>query len=185
MNISISSWHNSSFDSKKIKFFTLFHFLSRLLTSNHFNQISKYLVGRNGVMWKTCFSASQNAKNESQPKHKNQVRNRHLLTVRSSSMKDYTCHYVGITEKTNVYINFNTIYVNFEIFCLHVTGYSNTNVSFLSCMFVEMASGKCEPHTHFTFLQRILTSTHMKIFNIFCIIYVAMSKIHFSRLDKY
>ena len=54
-------------------------------------------VGRNGVMWKTCFSASQNAKNESQPKHKNQVRNRIFLTVRSSSMKDYTCHYVGST----------------------------------------------------------------------------------------
>ena len=30
----------------------------------------------NGVMWKSCFSASQNAKNESQPKHRNQVRNR-------------------------------------------------------------------------------------------------------------
>jgi len=27
-------------------------------------------------MRKTCFSATQNAKNESQPKHKNQVRNR-------------------------------------------------------------------------------------------------------------
>ena len=34
-------------------------------------------------------------------------------------------------------------------------------------MFVVMASGKCELHTYFTFLQRILTSTYMKIFNIF------------------
>ena len=33
-------------------------------------------------------------------------------------------------------------------------------------MFVVMASGKCELLTYFTFLQRILTSTHMKIFNI-------------------
>ena len=40
MNISISNWHNSSFDSTKMKFFTLFHFHSRLLTSNHFNLIS-------------------------------------------------------------------------------------------------------------------------------------------------
>ena len=34
-------------------------------------------------------------------------------------------------------------------------------------MFVVMASGKCELHTYFTFLQRILTSTYMKKFNIF------------------
>ena len=33
MNISISNWHNSSFDSTKMKFFTLFQFLTRLLTS--------------------------------------------------------------------------------------------------------------------------------------------------------
>ena len=70
MNISISNWDNSSFDSKKMTFFTLFQFLTRLLTSNHINLISTLLVGQNGVMWKTCFSASQNAKNESQLKHK-------------------------------------------------------------------------------------------------------------------
>ena len=34
-------------------------------------------------------------------------------------------------------------------------------------MFVVMASGKFELHTYFNFLQRILTSTHMKKFNIF------------------
>ena len=51
-------------------------------------------------------------------------------------------------------------------------------------MFVAMASRKCELHTYFTFLQRILTPTHMKKFNIFCIIYVAMSNIHFSGLDN-
>ena len=39
MNISISNWHNSSFDSTKMKFFTLFQFLTRLLISNHFNLI--------------------------------------------------------------------------------------------------------------------------------------------------
>jgi len=44
-------------------------------------------------MLKTCFTAPQNAKKENQLKHKNQVRNRLLLTVRSSGMKDYTCHY--------------------------------------------------------------------------------------------
>ena len=40
INISISIWHNSSLDSTKMKFFTLFQFLIRLLTSNHFNLIS-------------------------------------------------------------------------------------------------------------------------------------------------
>ena len=39
-NISISNWHNSSFDSTKMKYFTLFQILARLLTSNHFNLIS-------------------------------------------------------------------------------------------------------------------------------------------------
>ena len=39
-NISISNWHNSIFDYTKMNFFTLFQFLSRLLTSNHFNLIS-------------------------------------------------------------------------------------------------------------------------------------------------
>ena len=51
-------------------------------------------------------------------------------------------------------------------------------------MFVVMASGKCELHTYFNFLQRILTSTHMKYLIFFCIIYVAISNIHFSGLDN-
>ena len=74
--------------------------------------------------------------------------------------------------------------MNFEIFCLHVTCYSNTKESFPICMFVVMASGKCELHTYFTFLQRILTSTHMKYLIFFCIIYFAISNIHFSGLDN-
>ena len=89
-----------------------------------------------------------------------------LLTVRSSSMKDYTV-ITPWAQKTNVYINLNKINVNFEIFCLPVTGYLNTKESFPFCMFVVMASEKCEFHTYFTFLQRILTSKHMKKFNIF------------------
>ena len=69
-------------------------------------------------------------------------------------------------------------------FFLQITGYLYTKGSFPICMFVVMAWGKCVLHTYFTFLQRILTSTHMKKFNIFCIIYVAMSNIHFSSLDN-
>ena len=75
--------------------------------------------------------------------------------------------------------------MNFEIFCLHVTDYSNIKESFPSCMFVVMASEKCELHTYFTFLQRILTSTHKKKFNIFLHnIFFAISNIHFLGLDN-
>ena len=51
-------------------------------------------------------------------------------------------------------------------------------------MFVVMASGKCGLHTYYTFLQRLLTSTPMKNLIFFCIIYDAMSNIHFSGLDN-
>ena len=44
---------------------------------------------------------------------------------------------------------------------------SDTNCSFKICMFVAKTSGKFEIHTYFTFLQRILTSTHIWKFNIF------------------
>ena len=64
-----------------------------------------------------------------------------LLTVTFSSMKVYNCHYVESTLKTNVYINFNKINVNFLIFFLQVTEYLNTKKSFPICMFVVMKSG--------------------------------------------
>ena len=86
MNIGISNWHNWSFDLTKILFLILFQFLTGLLTSKHLKLFSIYLVGRNGTMWKTRFSAPQNAKKENQLKPKNQVRNR-LFIDRSSSMK--------------------------------------------------------------------------------------------------
>jgi len=76
-----------------------------------------------------------------------------LLTVMSSSMKDYTCHYVESTLKSNVYINLNKNNVNFEIFCLNITGYLNTKKSFPICMFAVIASWKCELHTYLNFLQ--------------------------------
>ena len=92
MNISSSNRHNSSFDSTKIKFFTLFQFLTRLLTSNHFILISTFLVGRNGVMWKTFFQLLKMRKMNVNWNIKTNSVTDFLLTVRSSSMKDYTCH---------------------------------------------------------------------------------------------
>jgi len=69
----------------------LFQFLTRLLTSNNLEFFITYLVGRNGAMWKTCFSTAQNARIENELKHKNEGRKDFLLTVSISSMKDYTC----------------------------------------------------------------------------------------------
>ena len=106
MNIGISNWHNWSFDLTNMKFFTLFQFLNRFLTSKYLKIFSTYLVGRNGSMWKTCYSAPQNSKKENQLKHKNQVHNKLFIDSWSSRMKDYTCHYEVSTKLSNVYNNF-------------------------------------------------------------------------------
>jgi len=45
------------------------------------------------------------------------------------------------------------ISIKMRIFFLHVTGYLNRKNSFPICMFLVMASGKCELHTYLTFLQ--------------------------------
>jgi len=55
-------------------FLTLFQFLTRLLNFKHLKPFSTYLVGQNGTIWKTLFSAPQNEKKENLLKHKNQVR---------------------------------------------------------------------------------------------------------------
>ena len=70
---------------------------------------------------KRAFQLLKMRKKENQVKHKNQVRNKFLLTVRSSSL-DYTCHYGVSTLKTKVYINFIINNENLEIFCLHMPG---------------------------------------------------------------
>ena len=57
------------------RFFNSFQSLTRLLNSKQQKFFSTFLVGRNGTMWKTWFSAHQNAKKQNQLK-KNHVRNR-------------------------------------------------------------------------------------------------------------
>jgi len=64
MLIGISIWHNEGFDPTNMNFLKLYHFLTRFLSSKYLKLCSTYLVERNGAMWKTCFSASQNAKKE-------------------------------------------------------------------------------------------------------------------------
>ena len=77
-------------------FFTLFQFLSRLLTSNHFHLISTLLVGRKGVMWKCAFQLLKMRKMKVRRNIKTKcVTNFSLTGLRV--LKDYTCHYVGST----------------------------------------------------------------------------------------
>ena len=116
MNISISNWHNSSSDSTKMKKFTSFQFLTRLLTSNHFIGLVHNSLGEMEWCEERGFQVLKMRKMKVSWNIKTKCVTDFLLTVRSSSLKDYTCHYVGSTQKTNVYINFNKIYVNFEIF---------------------------------------------------------------------
>ena len=117
-------------------------------------------------MWKTCFSASQNAKNECQLQQKTKGvtvfywqlvlrvwRIILVLTWRAHKRQTFTLILIKLMWIWN--------------FFLHVTVYLKAKESFPICMFVVMASGECELHTYFTFLQRILTSTHMKKINIF------------------
>jgi len=93
MNIGIFNWHNWGFHLTNMRFFTLFLFLTRFLTSKYLKLFSTYLVGRKRAMWKTCFSAPHNAKKENQLKHKTKCITAFLSTDRSSRMNDYTCHY--------------------------------------------------------------------------------------------
>jgi hypothetical protein len=66
MNIGTYNWHKRCFDITYLLFLILFQLLPRLLTSKHRKICSTYLVGRNGTKLKTCFSSSQNAKNQNQ-----------------------------------------------------------------------------------------------------------------------
>ena len=60
-------------------------------------------------MWKTCFSASQNAKNSNQLKRKNHVGNRFLLTYFAFISACYTIKFKEQKLKTCLLINSDTL----------------------------------------------------------------------------
>ena len=62
--------------------------------------------------------------------------------------------------------------------------YLNTNNSFPICMFVVIASRKCELHIYFTFLQEFWPPHIRKSLNFFRLIYVAMSNNQFWAFDN-
>jgi hypothetical protein len=93
MNIGISKWHNWIFDTRIWRFFTLLQFLSRILTSKYLKLFITSLVVRNGAMWKKVLFISWKCEKGNQMKHKTKCITDFLLTVMSSRMNDYTCHY--------------------------------------------------------------------------------------------
>ena len=134
-------------------FLNLFQFLTRLLNSKHLKLFSTYLVGRHGTMWKTCFYATQNAKKENQLKHKNQEHKRLFIDSYVLEYEELYLSLRGDHIKDKLYININKNNENLKIFCLQAPGYLNTRKSFPICMFVVMASGKCDLHIHSLFYK--------------------------------
>ena len=61
MNTSISNWHIWNIDPTEMRVLPFFQFDTKLLTSKHPKLFSTLLVERNGAVWKSCFSAPQNA----------------------------------------------------------------------------------------------------------------------------
>jgi len=68
MNIGVSNWSNWSFDLTNMKFFLYFSSLHDFWPPSTWNSLLHTSWG-NGTMWKTCFSAPQNAKKKNQLKH--------------------------------------------------------------------------------------------------------------------
>ena len=140
MNIGISNWHNWNFDTTNMNFFTLFLFLTRILTSKYLKLISTYLVVRKGATWLTCYSVPQNAKKENQLKHKNQVHNR--LFCWQLGLREWRIILV-ITRwahNSHTFIVISKKIWEIENFFLYVTGNVITKKSIPNCMFVLMFS---------------------------------------------
>ena len=115
MNIGISNWHYSSFHPTKMKFFSLFQFLHDYWPPSTLISLAHNSLGEMERCEKRAFQLLKMRK-ENQLYIKTKCVTDYLLTVRSSSMKDYTCHYLVSTWKTNAYINSNKNNVKFEIF---------------------------------------------------------------------
>jgi len=128
-----------------------FYFISvpYMITELQVNETLFYIT--RGAKWSdvrnVLFSCSKGEK-KNQLKHKNQARNRIFI-----ESWVFGSERLCFSLRVYVYINFNKTNANLEIFCLHITEYLNTKKLFPICMFVVMASEKCEFHIYFTFIQ--------------------------------
>ena len=96
-NISISSWHNSSFDSTKMKFFLYFSSLHDYWPPTTLISLVHNSLAEMEWCEKRAFQLLKMRKMKVSRTIKNNCVTDFLLTIWSSSMKDYTCHYVGST----------------------------------------------------------------------------------------
>jgi hypothetical protein len=76
MNIGISNWHNWIFDPRICSFLIYFSSLHDYWPPITWNSLVHTSWGEMERVWKTCFSAPQNAKKENEQKNKNQARYR-------------------------------------------------------------------------------------------------------------
>ena len=103
MNIGNSNWHNWSFDPRKYCFWLYFSSLHDYWPPSTWSSLIHTSWSEMERCEKPAFQLLKMRKGN-ELKHKNKVRNRFSID-RSSSKKNYTCHYVVSTKRTNVYIN--------------------------------------------------------------------------------
>jgi len=132
-------------------FLTLFEFLTLLLTSKHPTRFSKFLLGNNGTMWKTCFSAPRNAKKIRCNKKTSAERTfywqwrlriwRIILVIKWWAHKTqwFTIISIKIMRIWKFLFKSNRVFY--------------TRKPFQICKFVIMSSGKWDLRIHFSFLQ--------------------------------
>ena len=97
MNIGISNWHNSSFDSTKWKFLLYFSSLHDYWPPTTLIPLVHNSLGKMEWCEKRAFQLLKMRKMKVSINIKTKCVTDFLLTVKSSSMKVYTCHYVGST----------------------------------------------------------------------------------------
>jgi len=145
-------------------FLTSFQFLKRLLISKRVKHFSTYLVGQNGTMWKTCFSAPLNAKNISC-----NIKTKCVTEFLLTGLRVWKIIFV-ITWWANKRQTFTLISI--KIMRIWTFLFKNNRVfkqkEVVSNLHVcSIGIGKMLPSYIFHFSTSILTSTHTKDFNNF------------------
>ena len=165
-----------------MKFFTLFHFLKKLLTSKHLKLFSTFLVGRNGTVWKTCFSGPQNEKRKNQLKPKTKCVTYILVTGLRVWRIILAITWWAHKRQTFILIKkklweFENLFFTRNQVCKHIEDLSNVHVC-------SNGFGKMWLSNIFIFSTRILTSNIRMNLIFFRLIYVAMSHNQFTDLDN-
>ena len=102
MNIGISNWHNWRFDLTKMKFLLYFSSLHDYVSPVTWNSLVHTSWGKMERCEKRAFQLLKMRKKKITWNIETKCVTDFLLTVRSSSMKDYNFHYGLSTWKTNV-----------------------------------------------------------------------------------